>query len=366
VANFLTRLKGEIEKDSRITVLTGAMVVEHKGFIGNFETDIMLPTGMSRTLRHGATMLATGATEARPEIFGLGEQEGVVTQTDFEKFLDDDRQLGEKSPHVVMLLCAGSRDEHLPYCSRVCCNQSIKNALAFKRRFPEARVDVLYRDIRSYGHSELEYRNARRAGVNFIRYEPGTNDPQVNFENDAIEVTVLDPSIRRTVVLNPNLLVLSTGVTATDTEELASMLRVPRNEAGFFIEAHAKLRPVDMASEGLFLAGTAHSPKSIPETISQAQAAVARAATILSQKTLRMSGVVSEVDPEHCAVCLTCVRACPYGVPVVNAEHTAEINPALCHGCGICVAECPAHTITLGRYQHSNVISKIEAYTVTI
>ena len=137
------------------------------------------------------------------------------------------------------------------------------------------------------------------------------------------------------------------------------MLRVPRADSGFFIEAHAKLRPVDFASDGLFLAGLAHGPKSIPETISQALAAVARAATVLSKERIRLSGIVSRVDPDRCAVCLTCVRACPYGVPVITAEHTAEINPALCQGCGICVAECPAKTIVLGHYRDEQLIGKL-------
>jgi heterodisulfide reductase subunit A len=167
------------------------------------------------------------------------------------------------------------------------------------------------------------------------------------------------------VRLHPDLLVLSTGMKPRDAEELASMLRVPRNDAGFFIEAHAKLRPVDLPSEGLYMAGTAHAPKSSTETIAQAQAAVARAATLLSRKSMKMSGVVSVVDPTNCAVCLTCVRACPYGVPFINDQHSAEINPALCQGCGICVAECPAKTIHLGRYDDKNIRAKIESYSAS-
>ena len=178
-----------------------------------------------------------------------------------------------------------------------------------------------------------------------------------------IDVTVLDPSIRMKVSLQPDVLVLSTGIVPHDTEELASMLRVPRNDNGFFIEAHAKLRPVDLPSEGLFMAGTAHGPKNVSETIAQAQAAVARASTILSKDKLKLSGVYSTVEPENCAVCLTCVRACPYNVPIINEQHTAYINPALCQGCGICVAECPAKTITLGRFEDKNINAKLQSYT---
>ena len=262
-----------------------------------------------------------------------------------------------------MLQCAGSRDkEHLPYCSRICCNQAVKNGLRFKKMYPEAQIDVLYRDMRCYGLGEIEYRRARMEGINFIRYDPDTNPPEINADEGGVDVMVTDPSIRLPVKIRANFLVLSTGMQPRDAEELASMLRVPRSEDGFFIEAHAKLRPVDLPSEGLFMAGTVHGPKSSGEAIAQAQAAVARATTILSRTSLKMSGVVSRVDPANCAVCLTCVRACPYGVPFINDEHSAEINPALCQGCGICVAECPAKTIFMGRFEDRNITAKIEAY----
>jgi heterodisulfide reductase subunit A len=263
-----------------------------------------------------------------------------------------------------MIQCTGSRDaQNQDYCSRICCNQAVKNSLAFKELRPDGRVDVLYRDMRCYGLGELNYRKARERGVNFIRYEPVTNVPDCVAAADRINVSVYDPSIRMRVNLQADLLVLSTGIKPRDTDELASMLRCTRNRHGFFIEAHAKLRPVDLPSEGLFMAGTAHGPKNIPETISQAQAAVSRALTILSRNKLTLSAVVSKVDPTNCAVCLTCVRACPYGVPVITPEHTAEINPALCQGCGICVAECPAKTISLGRYNDSNLFAKLQSDT---
>jgi heterodisulfide reductase subunit A len=243
----------------------------------------------------------------------------------------------------------------------VCCNQAIKNAYAFKQRFPQARVDVLYRDIRSYGLGEIQYRAARRAGVNFIRYDPEANPLSVDTGAEKPRVVLTDPSIGMQLQLEPDLLVLSVGIVPNQVEDLGTMLRVPRAESGFFIEAHAKLRPVDFACEGLFLAGMSHGPKSISETISQASAAVARAATILSKPRLRMSGAISQVNPEQCAVCLTCVRACPYGVPVVNPEHTAEINPALCQGCGICAAECPAKAIVLGHFRDQQLVAKLDA-----
>ena len=359
---YLDDLKARVEADEKIRVLTSSVVVDQGGFVGSFESEVMTPTGGSRKIKHGATLIATGAEEYRPDIYGLNEYERVVSQTDFESLMVNDSAQAAACTSVVMLQCAGSRcEEHLNYCSRICCNQAVKNSLMLKELNPEARIDVLYRDMRCYGLTELDYRKARLAGVNFIRFDP-EKAPVIETREDGIEVTVYDPSIQMDVQLNPDLLVLSTGVVPRDTEELATMLRVPRNDNGFFIEAHAKLRPVDLASEGIFMAGTAHGPKSVTETIAQAQAAVGRAATILANEKLKLSGVFSTVIPENCAVCLTCVRACPYQVPIINEEHTAFINPALCQGCGICVAECPAKTITLGRFQDDNINAKLKSY----
>jgi len=360
VQNYLNSLIHRVEQDERIKVFTSSEVVEHSGFVGSFETEIITPTGASRVLKHGAILLATGGTENRPKLYGLGEVKRVVTQTEFEQLIEENPKGIADCKGVIMIQCAGSRDANQQdYCSRVCCNQAVKNSLAVKELNPNCRVDVLYRDMRTYGLGELNYLKAREGGVNFIRYEPEENGPEILPTELEVNVKVYDPSIRTQVELTADLLVLSTGITPSNTEELSSMLRCTRNSNGFFIEAHAKLRPVDLPGEGLFMAGTAHGPKNIPETISQAQAAVARALTILSQDKLTMSAVVSKVEPQNCAVCLTCVRACPYGVPVINAEHTAEINPALCQGCGICVAECPAKTIYLGRYNDQNIFAKI-------
>ena len=364
VTAFTESLIAAVKADPKIRVYTGSQVVTQTGYVGNFETEIMTPAGDSRKVHHGAVLLATGGQESRPDLYGLGKDDRVSTQLEFEQWLAADTDLTElntTTPHVTMIQCAGSRDESQPYCSRVCCNQAIKNALHFLEAYPLGRVDILYRDIRSYGLAELQYRKARRAGVHFIRYDPESNPPDVDLAGDQIKITLTDPSIRRTVELEPDLLVLSVGMAPHDNEELGTLLRVPRADNGFFIEAHAKLRPVDFASDGQYLAGIVHGPKSMSETISQASAAVARAATILSSPTLCLTGVVSTVDPEHCAVCLTCVRACPYDVPKINEEHTAEINPALCQGCGICAAECPANTITLGHFTDQQLSAKLDA-----
>ncbi len=363
LAPFLESLRQRVLADGRIKVFVKAAVVEQSGFVGSFVSEIMTVTGGTRTVRHGATLVATGAREHRPDLYGLGSHPAVVTQTDFESLLAREPERAADWSSIVMVQCVGSRcAAHLAYCSRVCCNQAVKNSRLLKTINPGARIDVLYRDMRCYGLHEIDYRKARLEGVNFIRFDPEHQPPAIAVDGDGVSVAVYDSSIRRTVDLQPDLLVLSTGLVANDNEEVAAMLRIPRNEDNFFIEAHAKLRPVDLACEGVFLAGTAHGPKTISETIVQAQAAVARAATILAKPKLTLSGIFSVVDPKHCAVCLTCVRACPYGVPVITEEHTASINPALCQGCGICVAECPAKAISLGRFLDRNIAAKLDAY----
>ncbi len=361
VQSFLNELRGDILGSPRIQVLTNAMIVDHTGYLGNFATEVMTAGGAVRTIEHGAVIVATGGQEARPDLFGLGREGNVLTQSELERRLEDAPETMQNIKSVMMIQCVGSRDDQRPYCSRVCCNQAIKNAIALKSLRPNLRVDVLYRDIRSYGLTELNYLQARKLGVNFIRYDPQLNPVAVTNDQGKISTILKDVSLQGRIQLQADLLVLSVGIDAVDNEELATQLKAPRNKAGFFIEAHAKLRPVDFSSDGLYLAGLAHYPKSIPETITQAKAAVARAATILSKDSLRLSGIVSQVDPEHCAVCLTCLRACPYNVPIINEEHTAEINPAICHGCGICVAECPAKTITLHHYTHGQIMAKIDA-----
>jgi len=257
-----------------------------------------------------------------------------------------------------MIQCVGSRDSERPYCSRVCCNQALKNALRFKELRPNSKVAVFYRDIRSYGTYERLYLEARRAGVLFIRFDPNQGKPKVT-SNDGLTVEALDPVLGSTVRIHPDLLVLSAATVAQENEELGALLKLARDANGFFLEAHQKLRPVDFSSEGVFLAGLAHGPKSIPETISQAQAAVARALTVLAYEEKSLSGIVSQVEPEKCAVCLTCVRVCPYDVPMIDeTQSTAVIDAAMCHGCGMCVAECPGKAIELAFYEDAQIIAK--------
>ena len=356
VRRLVESLIDRVQNDPKIKVLTGALVVGFTGYIGNYETEVLVGTS-SQVFEHGVLILATGGGELTTDEYLYGQDERVVTQSAFERMLADQPDKLARTNTLAMIQCVGSREEERTYCSRVCCNQALKNALAFKNLRPGARVVIFYRDIRSYGLNEKYYSEARRAGVLFIRYDPKQAKPQVT-AGKTLVVEAQDPVLGETVRLRLDLLVLSVATVAGENEELGSLLKLARNDYGFFLEAHQKLRPVDFPSEGIFLAGLAHGPKSIGETISQAQAAVARAATILAFEQKRMSGIISRVDPDRCAVCLTCVRACPYDVPVINEESTAYIDPAKCHGCGICAADCPGKAIELAHFTDNQILAK--------
>lgn len=236
---------------------------------------------------------------------------------------------------------------------------AVKNALKIKQKSPETGIFVLYRDIRTYGFREKYYQEARQAGVIFIRYDKET--PPVVIGDDDLKVSLNSPDFPEPIEIEADNVILSTGIDVSkDNRQVADMLKVPLNTDGFFSEAHLKLRPVDFATEGIFLCGLAHSPKMTDENISQAKAAAARAATVLSKTRLEVSAQVSSVDQEKCISCMTCVRACPYNAPSVNINHKAEITAAKCMGCGICVSECPAHAIQLSHFNSDQFNMMIE------
>jgi len=258
---------------------------------------------------------------------------------------------------VTMIQCVGSRNEERPYCSRICCSNAIKHALELKEAKSDLDVVILFRDVMTYGFLEKYYLKARKAGVRFLRYEK-ERPPVVTQSNGRLTITCYDPSIMEELTFDTDLIALSTATIARDNEELGNLLKVPRTQEGFFLEAHMKLRPVDFASDGIYLCGLAHSPKNIRETITQAEAAVAKACTVLSKDRILVGGVVAEVEADKCAACLTCVRACPYSVPVINAKGEAEIDISKCKGCGTCAAECPAKAIDLMHYRDIQIIEK--------
>ncbi len=360
VSRYLEELTARVTQHPRIQVFTNAVITDFSGYVGNYKTSLMVgPRMFSRDVEHGVTILATGGEEYKPKEYLYGQDERVLTQLEMEAFLHGDRRKIEELKEVVMIQCVGSRNEERPYCSRVCCAEAVKNALTLKSLNPKARVTLLYRDMRMYGTLEEDYARARKAGIRFLRYEEDRK-PEVTQEDGRLRLTFYNPVLREKLSYQPDLLVLSAATIAADTAELASMLKVPRTADGFFLEAHMKLRPVDFSSEGLFLCGIAHSPKTIEESLSQAAAAVARACTVLAKDQIQISGVVSVVDPDKCAACLTCVRVCPYTVPVINKDGVAEIEAAMCHGCGICASECPGKAIKLQHFTDEQVMAKCD------
>ncbi|MCS7285633.1 MAG: FAD-dependent oxidoreductase [Anaerolineae bacterium] len=368
---FLEKLVAEVTSNPLITVHLNTRVVEHSGFVGNFFAVLEGPDGQRFHLEHGVTIVATGGVENKPQSYFYGQHPSVLTQQELEEKL----ARGE-IPYgpVVMVQCADDLAEK--YCSGICCTQALKNALKLKELQFDIPIYILHRDIRVYGLRERYYTLARRKGVLFIRYDEALK-PQVEPDGDGtLRVRVRDAEIGEEMELRANPLVLSTGVVPSEgVEELGKILKVPLMPEGFFWEAHIKLRPVDFASDGIFMAGVAHWPKHLDETIVQAKAAAARAATILAQDTLKVGGIVAVVSPEKCTACLTCVRVCPYNVPRIEPalvgaggiKGAAYIEPAQCHGCGICVAECPAKAIQLMHYRDDQIEAKVEAlFEVTL
>ncbi len=359
VNRYLDGLAEKVTAHPSIQVLTNSLIVGFSGFKGNFETEILVgPAMYERKIKHGVVILATGATEYQPTEYLYGQHEAVLTQAELARRLAENG--ADDLEQIVMIQCVGSRNEEHPSCSRYCCQAAVKNALTIKKMRPEAEVYILYRDMRMYGFLEDYYTEAREKGVLFFRYTADA-PPVVEADDAGLSVTFRDHILNRQLRVNPDVLALSAGMRPTDTEELGQIMKLGRNAEGYLIEAHVKLRPVEMTTEGIYVCGTAHSPRLIPEAISQAQAAASRAATLLSQPHLTLSAVTAQVDPEHCAACLVCVRSCPYHVPCINADGVSEIDPALCQGCGVCAAECPAKAIHLNWYEDPQIISKIDA-----
>jgi heterodisulfide reductase subunit A-like polyferredoxin len=367
VQAYLGGLVAKVESHPKIHVYVNATPASIGGHVGNFKS-VLKVAGSEKPISHGVVIVATGGQERPTAAYLHGQNRHVTTQSKLEAALAGGilpPELGATpNPTVVMIQCVESRNDEHPYCSRVCCSEAVKNALEIKSRLPGARVVVLGRDIRTYGFRELYFQKAREAGVLFVRY-PEKNDPVVVEENGRLKVTVHDGSSNRELVLRPDLLVLSTGIApAAGNPVLSGQLRSALTADGFFLEAHPKLRPVDLANEGEYLCGLAHSPRFIDETIAQAQAAAGRATTILSKAFLEIPGQVARVNPEECVACATCVKVCPYGAPMINSLNKAEIQGAKCMGCGSCVASCPARTITLQHQEDQALVAMLDELLV--
>ncbi|MBI2848947.1 MAG: CoB--CoM heterodisulfide reductase iron-sulfur subunit A family protein [Chloroflexi bacterium] len=358
----LSELVERIGMHPLIEVLTGTKVASQQGFVGNFKTTVAsVEEPTQRLIEHGVTIVATGLAEYRGSEFHLDADPRVLTQGDLERKLAQTPDEVLQAKTVVMIQCVGPWEKQDFYCSRLCCALAAKNAIRIKELNAAAQVYVLFKDVRTYGFSEELYTQARQKGVLFIRY---TDDrpPRLESTEEGLMVGAYEPILREDILLNPDLVVLSTAfIPAHGSSELASLLKVSLSREGFFSEAHIKLRPVDFASEGIFLCGGAHYPKFIEESMAQGAAAAARATTILSQRRLLVGGAIAQVEEAKCTACLTCVRVCPYDVPFINADGVAEIEAAKCLGCGICAAECPAKAIQLLHYRDEQMVAKTDA-----
>jgi heterodisulfide reductase subunit A-like polyferredoxin len=347
VKAYLGSLMARVETHPRIKVYKGATAESIQGYIGNYKTKLKLAgRDYEPEVEHGVVIVATGAREARPKEYLYGEDDRVITQLELEqRIVGADATKLARLKNVVMIQCVGSRDEERPYCSRVCCQDAVKNALKLKELNPKVNVYVLCRDVRTYGFLEEYYQRARDLGVVFVRYEP-EEKPTVEADGDKLLVKAKDSTLGATLSISPDLVVLASGIIPHDDAAVVSrMLKIPLNEDGFFLEAHVKLRPVDFATEGVFLAGLAHSPKNIQETVAQAKAAAARAATILARDTYEAGATTAVVNDLVCAGCGICASVCAYGAPGLiekDGKTVSRVNEALCKGCGNCVAACPS------------------------
>jgi len=364
VGPYLNDLIDHVQNHERIQVFMETEVKHVTGTIGNFITTLKSnnPDGKTSIIEHGAAILATGGKEYKPEEYLYGKHPDILTHLDLDNAIAQKSDTIKNAKQTVYIQCVGSRTPERPYCSRVCCTHSLKSALSLKEMNPDMRIFILYRDIRSYGFREDLYKKARQEGIQFIRYDLENHPKLVAGDRNALELTVTDPILGRSIKLNPDLVILASAILPNENKTLFENFKVPVNAEGFLVEAHAKLRPVDFASEGLFLAGLAHYPKSLDESIAQARAAVSRTMNIVSKDAIMVDSVVASVVSERCAACLTCVRACPYHVPKIGVdEGYAIIEPVECHGCGICASECPGKAITLKHFTDEQINSKTDA-----
>ena len=357
VQQFLAATIAEVKAHPKIRVHTGTEVKKTDGFVGNFKTTLSDGSEVS----HGAIVLATGGVEYQPTEYLAGTSPNVISQRDLERQLFRENITPRSGERYVMIQCVGSREEPAQYCSRVCCQDAIKNAIALKERNPAADVVILYRDIRTYGLREDYYKRARDLGVFFIRYEVDRK-PVVEQIGNRVQVKAWDYMLNRDLQVDADWLVLSVGFRPhPTTDAVGAMYKVTRNPDGYYLEAHVKLRPVDFPSEGLFVTGLGHAPKNLDETIAQALAAAGRAGVILSHEKLAVSGIIAKHKRELCMSCLSCLRVCPFGSPYIADDGKISHNEIKCMGCGICAGICPAKAFQVNNFRDDQILAMIDA-----
>jgi heterodisulfide reductase subunit A len=360
VQELLENTKEKVQNHELIKIFTGSTIKNIEGFVGNYNTIIQTPKG-EKEFNHGVTIVTVGTEENIPKEYQYGEDFRILTQKDLENKLNftkpEEIQNGET---YVMIQCVESRDADRPYCSRVCCMQALKNAIKLKELNPRSEVFILYRDMMTYGFKEKYYEEAREKGIMFLQYDENKK-PTLTKENGMM-VKVYEPLMQEVIEIPTDYLVLSSGLKPRpENADIAKMLKVPLNSDGFFLEAHVKLRPVDFSTEGVFVAGTCHSPKFITESISQACAAASRACTLLSHDKYKTEANVSTVNEDICSGCGLCISVCPYSAIKLD-EGKAKLNEALCKGCGSCAAVCPSGAMEQKGFKTDQLYAMIDVY----
>jgi heterodisulfide reductase subunit A-like polyferredoxin len=371
VRGYVKDLVAQVEANKLVKIYKNTMPKSSSGFMGNFETVCQGPEG-EFLIKHGVTVLAAGGHAHQPTSYLYGQSKRVMLSLDMDELLaSDDSGIKAPGKTFAFIQCVESRDPARPYCSKICCTHSIESALTILDRNPDATIYILYRDVRTYGFREELYHEARSRGVRFIRYDTDCKPEvtEVGGTGGPIRITVVDHVLKRPLAIDVDYLTLASGIDPTPMkEEIVEVFKGQLTAEGFLLEAHMKLMPVDLATHGQYLAGLAHYPKPLEETIAQAKASAARAVTILAKDHIMVGGVVAVVTPEKCAVCCTCVRACPVSVPkIVRNEEDAALRghafmePAICQGCGVCVSECPGKAIKLQFFTDDQLLAKITA-----
>ena len=362
----------EVAKNEKIILHTGFEVTAAEGFVGNFRSTISTKDGLTKTIDHGIGIVATGGQPLRPKEYGYGRIPNVVTSLEFDRLFKLKEQHAVKAKSIVFIQCVGSREKERMYCSKVCCTHSVQTAIDLKQEDPNRMIYILYRDMRTYGQREALHKKARELGVIFINYELH-GKPEVDVKHKKALIEVWDHVLHRPLAIEADMVVLATAIVANpDSDKLNKLYKVSVDGDGFFQEAHAKLRPVDFATDGMFVAGLAHYPKPVEESVAQALAASARAATLLSRSEVSLDAVKAEPDLDYCDGCALCLDVCPYHAITLVEESGDEgriskyitVNKAQCKGCGLCQGTCPKRGVAVQGFTMEQISAQIEAALV--
>ncbi len=365
-ANILKSTIKTVTGHKNITIFTSATVKSVEGYIGNFEVTVVKEGGQESKFKVGTVIIATGAVEFEPlDRYGYGKYDRVVSQLQLEKILQSGKPAMDKFAKpktVIMIQCVGAREEKPPraYCSRICCMVAVKNAMLIKEWYPDSEVYIIYQDLQTYGKDyEEHHRKAREAGIKFINYSKGNPPEVVAGPDKKLRVTAYHALLGQKNELDCDLVVLSTPLVQHESaKELSKILKVPLGADEFFLEAHVKLRPVDFATDGIFVCGTAHGPKDIGESVAQAYAVASRAANPMANRKVRTEAITAVVNRDLCVGCRMCEKLCPFGAHRVEGGKSTVIE-AICKGCGVCAAACLRRAITMKHFMDDQILAEI-------